>query len=202
VFALPWRRIGAAVAAVLFAVAALLAVLDVRVAGRDGAARSCGSALDVVSGRADWQSWRAQDLLDLTAADSPSVVLTRAAACSAAVNDRTAWAGGLIGGACLLTALVWPWRAGRSARFRRRDSTARLAVVVAVVGGVLTVAGLVGIGLLLANPDATLFVYVSRPVVGLIGLLLLTPAVALWLGGWALRVTARDANVDAGGDDS
>ncbi|HEX7105129.1 MAG TPA: hypothetical protein VF218_04115, partial [Acidothermaceae bacterium] len=154
-----------------------------------------------------WQSWRAQDLLDLTAADSPSVVLTRAAACPAAVNDRTAWAGGLVAAAGLLTALVWPrsvWppRARGPARLRRRGSTARLAIAVAAAGGALTVAGLLGIGLVLANPDATLFVYVSRPVAALIGLLLLTPAVALWLGGWALHAAVRQAKPDPGGEDS
>jgi hypothetical protein len=44
---------------------------------------------------------------------------------------------------------------------------------VTVLGGVLTVAGLAGLALLTANPGVSLFLYVSRTAVVLVGLLLL-----------------------------
>jgi hypothetical protein len=54
-----------------------------------------------------------------------------------------------------------------------------LAAAVTALGSALTVAGLVGIALLTADPHAPLFLYVGRPVVVLAGLLLLLPAVLL-----------------------
>ncbi len=48
-----------------------------------------------------------------------------------------------------------------------------------VLGVLLTAGGLAGIALLVADPNALLFLYVSRPVVVLAGLLLILPATLL-----------------------
>ena len=75
-----------------------------------------------------------------------------------------------------------------------------LGTVVTLLGGLLTVAGLTGIALLTADPDATLFLYVSRPTVVLLGLLLLLPAVLLVVLGRGASVLAeqlaREGTVD------
>ena len=54
-----------------------------------------------------------------------------------------------------------------------------LGATLTVLGGVLTAGGLAGIALLVADPGAPLFLYVSRPVVVLAGLLLVLPAILL-----------------------
>ena len=187
----PWRRIGAVFAGGLLALAAVLTVLAVRVRGDDGVVRGCGSSFDVMAGRTDWQVWRAQDLLDLAPSASGAAALTRTEACPTAVNARTAWAGGVLVAAAVVAVLSWPPRARSSGATKRRDVTRRLAISILSVGCALTVGGLIGIGLLVANPKATLFLYVGRPVVVLIGLLLLAPAVALMFAGWALIVAIR-----------
>ena len=51
----------------------------------------------------------------------------------------------------------------------------------------LTIAGFAAIVLLVADAESTLFLYTDRLVVGVVGLIALVPAVALALGGWALR---------------
>ena len=55
----------------------------------------------------------------------------------------------------------------------------------------LTIGGLVAIVLLVADPESTLFNYVGRGVVSLIGLIALVPAVGLLAAGFALRLIAR-----------
>jgi hypothetical protein len=52
-------------------------------------------------------------------------------------------------------------------------------MAVTILGGLLTAGGVAAIALLVANPDAPLFLYVSRPVVVLAGLLLILPAILL-----------------------
>lgn len=193
---LRWRRIGAVFAGGLVALAAVLAVLAVQVRGDDGVIRGCGSSFDVLAGRTDWQVWRAQDLLDLAPAASGTGALTRTAACPTAVNARTAWTGGLLVAAAVVAVLSWPRRAASSRTAKRRDLTRRLAMLMLSVGCALTVAGLAGVALLVANPKATLFLYVGRPVVVLIGLLLLAPAVALMFAGWALIVATRGRTIE------
>lgn len=188
---LPWRRIGAVLAGGLVALAAVLTVLAVQVRGADGVVRGCGSSFDVLAGRTDWQVWRAQDLLDPAPPASGAGSLTRTEKCPTAVNARTAWAGGLVVAAAVVAVLSWPRRATSSGAAKRRDVTRRLAISILSVGCALTVAGLVGISLVVANPNATLFLYVDRPVVVLIGLLLLAPAVALIFAGWALIAAIR-----------
>jgi hypothetical protein len=61
---------------------------------------------------------------------------------------------------------------------------------VTVLGSLLTAAGLAGIALLVADPSAPLFLYVSRGVVVLAGLLLLLPAILLIVLGSGTRLMA------------
>jgi len=65
-----------------------------------------------------------------------------------------------------------------------------LGTAVTVLGGLLTAAGLAGLALLTADPRAPLFLYVSRPVVVLAGLLLVLPAVLLIVLGRGISVLA------------
>jgi hypothetical protein len=64
-------------------------------------------------------------------------------------------------------------------------------------GAALVGAGLVALGVLLANPRATLFVYVDRWVVAVAGLLVLVPAIALAAGGRALTIAATAHDGDS-----
>ena len=66
-----------------------------------------------------------------------------------------------------------------------------LGTAVTILGGLLTAAGLAAIALLVADPRAPLFLYVSRPVVVLAGLLLLLPAILLIVLGRAAGMMAR-----------
>lgn len=194
---IPWRRVAAAVVAALVALAVVFGVLDVGIRGADGLTRSCGSSFDVLAGRTDWRVWRAQDLSDTPV----QATLPRAAGCPSAVNHRTAWAGVLLIGAAVLGIGVVAHRPTPRRSLTPLDGRrvlGRVATVAMVVGATLTGAGVVGLALLLANPRATLFLYVSRPTAFLIGVLLLEPAVVLLLAGWALRVLARTPS--RGGD--
>ena len=65
-------------------------------------------------------------------------------------------------------------------------ATGRLRVfgrTLTILGGLFTIAGLVGVALLVADPRSTLFLYVGRPVVVLAGLLLVLPAIFLTVLG-------------------
>lgn len=64
-----------------------------------------------------------------------------------------------------------------------------LGTAVTVLGGLLTAGGLVGIAVLLADPNSPLFLYVSRPL-AFVGLLLLLPAVLLIALGRGISLTA------------
>jgi hypothetical protein len=168
--------------------AATVVVLQVDVTGADGGVRSCGSSFDVIAGRADWQQWWRADT-----SEPASTVLVRTVECPSAVNRRTGLAAGLfIGGAVLLVAAggrrsVAPRLSGPP----NRNRLVRLANVAIVAGAVLSIAGLVGLGVLLANPRSALFLYASRSAILLIGLAVLQPALALLVVGLALRFGTR-----------
>lgn len=196
-----WRMVARALAAGLIVSSVVVLVLQVHVTGTDGGVRSCGSAFDVIAGRADWQQWRRADLADLTdVAESARTELVRTIACPAAVNGRTGLAGGLaIGGAVLLGAAVGRRSAsGGAGSATGRSRLVRLANLATAVGALLSVAGLVGLGVLLANPNSALFLYASRGAVFFIGLALLQPTLALLVGGLALRAWVRSRQT--GGD--
>lgn len=188
---MPWRWAGWTLGSVLAVIAGVLFLLQVGVHAAGAGSRSCGSSWDVVAGRAGWQQWWSEDLGDATT--RPAGALVRTLDCPAAVNHRILISGGLIG-ATVVTVAAGELAGRRRERERgtRRRTGSRLrtlSVVLTAVGCLLTVTGLAGIALLVANPDAALFVYVSRPVVALVGSLLVIPAVFIA----ALGMTARAA---------
>lgn len=174
-----WRWAGWSAGMILLVVSALVLLLQVSVAAPRTPPRACGSAWDVVAGRAGWPQWWAADL-----SDPGGGALARTLRCPSAVNARIVASGGLALGAVALVS------AGEFAALRRarrvrpaRPGPARrlrlLGTAVTVLGSLLTAAGLAGIALLVADPGAPLFLYVSRGVVVLAGLLLLLPAILL-----------------------
>lgn len=178
--------------ALLLVAAATTMSLQVHVGGSGRSGRSCGSSLDVLTDRAGWETWYAQDTVDT--ADGSSPRLLRTLECPDAVNTRSLIAGVL--GAAGVAAFV------AATALRRSRATApppsnqivrlrKLGLAVTVSGAVLVVAGLAALGVLLANSDATLFVYVGRPLVAILGLIVLAPVLALLVGGRALTTLAR-----------
>jgi hypothetical protein len=188
-FGLALRFVGT----VVLVAAVTVMLLQVRVGGAGSTGRSCGSSFDVIADRAGWETWYAQDGID--GATPAAVPLLRTLRCPGAVNTRTLVAGVLWAvGVVALVASGWLRRdatsastpsCGLSARLRR------LGLVVTVVGVALVAAGLVALGVLLADRQATMFIFVGRPLVALIGLVVLTPVLALVAGGRALGLLAR-----------
>ncbi len=158
--------------------------------------RACGSAFDAVADRSGWEVWWAQDLDEATT-DRPSE-LVRTTRCPDAVNRRTVGAA-VLGGAALAAVLAAGGRRPRSASSgAERFGLERVGTVATGAGLVLFGAGVSAIVLLVADSDSTLFLYTDRLVVAVVGLIALVPALALALGGWALRVASRS---DGAGDD-
>lgn len=188
-FGLALRLVGT----VVLVAAVTVMVLQVRIGGAGPTGRSCGSSLDVITDRADWETWYAQDGID--GATSPAVPLLRTLRCPGAVNARTLvagvlWAVGLVA----VLASGWLRRSGMGASTPSHTVAARLrrlGLVVSGVGVALVAAGLLALGVLLADRQATMFVFVGRPLVALIGLVVLTPVLALVAGGRALGLLAR-----------
>ena len=186
----PSLATGAATFLVLLAAGVVL-LLQVRV-DAGGTAASCGAPFDVISGRADWQTWYAADLSDpRLGGQAPALIRTEL--CPSAVNRRTALSGGLgaialVAGAATLTLV-----AHDRPRTRRTD-LGTLGAWVTGVGMALTAAGLAAMIVLLANPSATLYLYVDRWVVAVVGLIVLVPAIALAAGGRALMLVARTSD--------
>lgn len=181
-----------AVGLVLIFAAGTILLLQVRVQA-SGISAPCGAPFDVISGRANWQRWFSTDLTDPRI--SAARPLVRTEACPTAVNRRTTVAGilavtglGLVTGAALLAA--------RDRRRRTQPIPLRtLGALVTGVGAALTVAGFIGLVVLLGRRDAPLFFYVDRWVVAIIGMLVLIPAIALAGSGRALMLFA-DARVE------
>ncbi len=182
-----------AIGVMLLLAAGLVALLQVRV-DSSGLGASCGAPFDVMSGRATWQQWFGEDLADpRIKARTP---LVRTESCPTAVNRRTAIAGalGATGLALVTTAAVL---GTRDRRRRVRPVPLRtLGAWITGVGAVLTSAGLIGLVVLLANPDAALFLYVDRWVIAIIGMLVLIPAIALAASGRALMLVADTREED------
>jgi hypothetical protein len=185
---LPWRWVGRSIGAVLLAIAAALLLITVETSA-GGRRLSCGSGWDVLAGRSGWRAWWAQDLADPATGDR----LARTANCPDAVNTHIVLAA-VLAAAALLAIGAGEFadrrRAAQSSRPGPGRRLHRLGTAVTALGGALTAAGLAGIALLVANPDATLFLYVGRPVVVLVGLLLLLPAVLLIVLGRGATVLA------------
>ncbi len=188
-----WRWAGWSAGIVLLIAAGLVLLLQVSVAGAGTPPRACGSAWDVVAGRAGWQQWQAADLSD--PAEARDGGLVRTLRCPGAVNARIVTSGGLALGAVALVSAgeLAALRAARRARPAGSRPARRLRLLgtaVTILGALLTATGLAAIALLVADPRAPLFYYVSRPAVVLAGLLLLLPAILLIVLG---RVTSMMA---------
>lgn len=195
-----FRRAGRPLAAglSLLAAAALVLTVEVHAGGRTV---SCGSGWDVVAGRAGWRQWWAQDQADPVA----GAPLLRTDHCVGAVNARIVAATAFTLLALAIVA-VTAFDVARRRRSTTRSGLARqlsaLGAVVTVVGTVLTVAGLAGIALLVADPAAPLFQFVSRTTVVLLGLLLLIPAVLLVVLGRGATVIAAELDRDRSRDEA
>ncbi len=175
----------------IIVIAGIVLVLQVRV-HEGGIAAACGAPFDVISGRGDWQTWYAEDLNDPRLGAQPSTLI-RTEGCPAAVNRRTAVAGGL-GVVAVLFGAATAILTGRSRVRTGPTSLGTLGAWVTGVGVVLTLAGFVALIVLLANPSATLFLYVDRWVVATVGSIVLIPAIALAAGGRALMLVARQSD--------
>ena len=188
-----WRWAGWSAGIVLLIASGLVLLLQVSVPGAGTPPRACGSAWDVVAGRAGWPQWWAADLSD--PAGGRDSQLIRTLRCPGAVNARIVTSGGLALGAVALASAseLVALRSARRVRPTVPGPARRLRLLgtaVTILGTLLTAAGLAGIALLVADPRAPLFLYVSRPVVILAGLLLLLPAILLIVLGRVASVMA------------
>lgn len=188
---------------VLLVAAVTVLSLQVHVGGSGASGRSCGSSLDVLTDRAGWETWYAQDIVDAPEGSQ----LLRTLDCPHAVNARSVIAGvlGAAGIAAIAGAVMLQLASAGVTKPRGVASPARLrrlGKAVTAVGAVLTVAGLVALALLLADRDSTLFIYVTRPVVAALGLVVLAPVLALLIGGRALTILARWVEDREGGDET
>lgn len=186
------RAVAYVMGGIFILLAAIVFMAQVKVTSEAGLSRPCGSAFDVAVGRVGWPEWWSQDLGD------PEVVggdtLVRSEKCPDAINRQQLIAGLWAFGALLVVGLAELARYlldRGSGTDHESFALTRLGSVVAVVGGALLVAGIAGVVLLIADPDDTLFLFVSRPTVALIGLVLLLPAVVLVIAGVVLRLTGR-----------
>lgn len=190
------RRRAATLAAslVLLGLAGVFFLLQVRIVDHDtGASRACGSAFDSAADRSGWEQWWAADL------DEPDAVvrssLPRTRLCPAAVNQRAAVAGLLAAGGASTAVLYMLQRRRVSEQGVRRSVTGRRLLLLgrstAVGGGVLVAGGIVAIVMLVADSGAPVFRYVDRPVVFMVGLLVLTPALIMVAFGLALSFAGR-----------
>lgn len=176
-----WRWACWSAGGVLLVLAGLVLLLQVSVHVAGTPSRACGSGWDVVAGRTGWPQWWAADLSDPAQGGGQ---LVRTLRCPGAVNARIVTSGGLALGAVALVS-AGELMARRSARrvIPTWPGPARrlrlLGTAVTILGVLLTAGGLAGIVLLVADPRAPLFLYVSRPVVVLAGLLLILPAILL-----------------------
>jgi hypothetical protein len=189
----PWRWVcwGTGVVLLVLSCAVLMLQVSVHAGGTQSA--SCGSAWDTVAGRTGWQQWWAADLSGV--AEGHGHQLVRTLHCPGEVNATIAASSGLALGAVAVV-IAGEVVARRSARWARRAWPAQakrlrlLATLVMTAGGLLTAGGLAGLALLAADPSSTIFLYISRPVVVLVGLLLILPAVLLIALGWGASLMA------------
>ena len=159
-----------------------------------GVTRTCGSAFDSVTDRSGWEQWWARDLDETPPSTGTNLLRTRT--CPTAVNRRIAASVSLAGiGAALLVL------SGRRGPETQVDSgsgqadvagkLARLGRRTSVAGAALTVAGSAAIVVLVADSESTLFLYTDRLVVGVVGLIVLMPTMALFVIGRALSIGGR-----------
>ena len=190
------RWAGRLIGIALVALCVTLLLLSVRTKGLSGATVTCGSSWDVISGRVGWPQWWSWDT------QAGSADLARTARCPGAVNGRMWLVTAIfLAALVLLTAAEVVTRRGRSAVHASPRGMRTVGLALLVLGVALTVAGVIGIALLTADPTDPLFLYVSRPVAVLVGLLLLVPAVLIAALGlvamtWS-QTSAGVSNTDA-----
>lgn len=145
--------------------------------------RTCGSGFDTVVDRTGWEAWWARDLDEADSGVRSALVRTEL--CPGAVDRRIALSGALASaGVLLLLGAGWS-RRGARARLPLspvRGGARRIVALgrfVSWAGIGLTLAGLAAIVVLVADADSTLFLYTDRLVVGVVGLLVLMPTLAL-----------------------
>lgn len=187
------RAGGYLVGTVLLVTAAVIFLAQVQVSSDAGdITRTCGSALDVAVGRVGWPEWWSQDLSDPEVAATGALLRTEE--CPDAINRQQLVAGVFAMAAAVAIAVTELLRsrfAPPSGEPTESLTLTRLGTTVFVVGVGLLLAGLTGIVLLVADPDDTLFLFVGRSTVALIGLVLLLPAIVLVIGGQVLRLTGK-----------
>lgn len=154
----------------------------------EAASRTCGSAFDAITDRSGWETWWARDLDEPD--ESVRAALIRTDLCPAAINQRIVLAS-VVGALGILLATLARLRATGGRTTHRADRVAgdqfvRLGRATSWTGAVLSIAGVVAIVALVADADSTLFLYVDRPVVGVVGLIVLMPTIALFVIGRAL----------------
>lgn len=166
----------------------------------DTATRTCGSAFDTFADRSGWDVWWARDL------DEPDsslrTALIRTNLCPSAINQRIVLAS-ILGAFGVLSAIL-ARRAAIGGRDRppgtsvvgRADRVAagqiaRLGRATSWSGALLSIAGAGAVVLLVADADSTLFLYVDRFVVVIVGLIVLMPTMALFVIGRSLVLLAR-----------
>ncbi len=169
------------------------------------ATRTCGSAFDTVVDRTGWEVWWASDLDEPD--DAVRAALVRTERCPGAVNVRIAGAAAL-GGLAVGLAVLGRRRRPDDGRVLDDSGSqsarlARIGVATTWTGGLLTVAGIVAVVILVADADSTLFLYTDRVVVGVVGLIVLVPTIALFVIGRVLTVlgTPVDRPGTAGDDE-
>ena len=166
------------------------------------ATRTCGSAFDAITDRSGWEVWWSRDLDEPD--ESVRSALVRTDLCPTAVNRRIILAAllAVLG----LVSAVFAWsrpndhRQVVGAEVSRAGRLGRLGRSVSRVAAMLLIAGVVAIVVLVADADSTLFLYVDRLVVGIVGLIVLMPAIALFALGRALVLVGveldRSADVE------
>lgn len=154
----------------------------------EAASRTCGSAFDAIVDRSGWEIWWARDLDDPD--ESVRAALVRTNRCPTAINQRIVLAS-VLGALGVVAAMFGRFRmtGGRPTSRAGRlpaDQIVRLGRATTWIGAALSVAGVVAIVVLVADADSTLFLYVDRLVVGVVGLIVLIPTIALFVIGRAL----------------
>lgn len=180
-----WPAVLLVVAAlVAFAGASAVVLSQVTVTrGSLQASRTCGSAFDSVVDRTGWEEWWARDLDDVDV--DMRTALVRTELCPEAVNRRIAGSVALAcAGVVLLVGAAWRRRRNNARSPSPTGSTdaqriTALGSTTWWTGLGLTLAGLIAIVVLVADADSTLFLYTDRVVVGVVGLLVLVPPLAL-----------------------
>ncbi|MEL6890202.1 MAG: hypothetical protein AAFP84_01295 [Actinomycetota bacterium] len=176
----------------LLAGASVLLTTNVEVSNDAVGTRSCGSAVDSLVDRSGWEVWWARDL------DEPDVTrraeLLRTTRCPDAVDRRLAVSGLLLAAACSLLVVRGVRRQADRPRHavHGRQRLDRLGRATRATGVGLGLAGVAATLMLVADAEATLFLYVDRVVVLVVGLIVIVPTLALVAIGHALTLVASE----------